>query len=285
MNNAVGTLYVVGTPIGNLEDMSFRAVRILKEVDLIAAEDTRHSVKLLNHFDIHTKMTAYHKFNETAESEKLCRLLNDGMNIALISDAGMPVISDPGFILISKCQEEGIPITVIPGPNAALCGIVLSGMDCRHFTFLGFLEKSNKAMTEGINHISQSSLPTVLYESPHRLTKTLTLLSEKIPHREMAAVREITKQYEEVKKGTASELLSWFQDHPPKGEFVLIISGRGEKDDCVDNSSVNALNRLSLTEHFDYYVRLGQTEKEAMKSVAKDRGISRREVYATLKVQ
>lgn len=277
-----GTLYVVGTPIGNLDDMSVRGVRTLKEVDLIAAEDTRHSIKLLNHFDIHTRMAAYHKFNEKEESEKLVALLEGGQSVALISDAGLPVISDPGYILVAACHEAGIPVTVIPGPNAALSAVVLSGMDCRHFTFFGFLGKQNKSVKEGMEAIVRSPYPVVVYETPHRLVKTLEKLKEMLPERVISISREITKQYEETRQGTPSELLDWYAGHPPKGEFVLVIDGRGE--DTPDDATA-LLCEGTVEDHLAHYIRQGLTEKEAMKAVARDRGIGKRDVYEAIKIK
>lgn len=286
MPKTCGTLFLVGTPIGNFEDMSYRAVRILKEADLIAAEDTRHSMRLLTHFDIHTKLVAYHKFNESAAADRLCEQLKSGQSIALISDAGMPVISDPGFILVQRCGEEGIPVTVVPGPNAALCGVVLSGIDCRHFTFLGFIDKSNKAIKEGIKAIVTAEAPVVVYESPHRLVRFLTLLAEQIPDRPMSLSREITKQFEETLHGTVAQILAHFEITSPKGEFVLVFAGR-QPDEGVSEGGESfpaALNQGDLKAHYEYYLSRNLTEKEAMKAVASDRGISKRDVYNIIKI-
>ncbi|SDX85345.1 16S rRNA (cytidine(1402)-2'-O)-methyltransferase [Eubacterium barkeri] len=277
----VGTLYLVGTPIGNLEDITLRAIRILGEVDLIAAEDTRQSIKLLNHLDIHTRMMAYHKHNEHEASVKLRALLREGQNIALISDAGMPLISDPGYQLVADCRQEDIPVTVVPGPNAGLCGVVLSGIDCRRFTFMGFIGKQNKELREGIAAIVEATDPVVLYESPHRLGKFLTQLAEVIPERWMTISREITKRYEETKRGTVAELRDWALEASPKGEFVLVIGG----GDGRNASQTEDLSQGTLDAHLTHYLDQGMTEKEAMKQVAVDRGISRREVYAAVKVK
>lgn len=282
MENNMGTLYLVGTPIGNLEDITYRAVRILGEVDLIAAEDTRHSIKLLNHFDIHTKMVAYHQHNEMEGSEKLRDRLRQGMSIALISDAGMPIISDPGYQLVKDCVAEGIPVTVVPGPNAGLCGVVLSGMDCRHFTFMGFMGRQNKDVREGLEALRTSACPVVLYEAPHHLLKFLKAMAEALPQRQLAISREITKQYEETKRGTAPELLTWFTDHPPKGEFVIVVEGHGGS---LVEDEILTLMEGSLKDHLTYYLNQSMAEKEAMKKVAADRGISKRDVYQSLKVK
>ncbi|MEF9917913.1 MAG: 16S rRNA (cytidine(1402)-2'-O)-methyltransferase [Eubacterium sp.] len=275
-----GTLYIVGTPIGNLEDITLRALRILKEVDLIAAEDTRHSIKLLNHFEIKNKLMAYHQHNEQSGSEKLIEQLISGKNIALISDAGMPVISDPGSVIVRQCVLAGIHVEVIPGANAALCALVLSGIDARSFTFMGFLGKQNKEIKMGIETIKTALNTVILYESPHRLLKTLEALSGEMPNRRMSISREITKKYEETRMGTTSELLEWFQANPPKGEFVLVIEGA---DGTEKSEAVKDLSGLSVSEHMAFYTDQGSSEKEAMKQVAKDRGISKRDIYNAIK--
>ena len=283
MENSItpSTLYLVATPIGNLEDITLRGLRILKEVDIIAAEDTRHSIKLLNHFEIKTKMVSYHQHNEKEGSEKLRALLQEGKSIALISDAGMPIISDPGFQLVRDCQEDGLNVEVVPGANAALCGVVLSGVDCRHFTFWGFIGKQSKDIKSAIEVLKHTPNPVVFYESPHRLLKILTQMAMVIPQREMSISREITKRYQETKRGTVEGLLAWFQVHPPKGEFVLVVDGGG---DAVQNDEKESLIVGEMQVHLDYYIQGGMGEKEAMKQVAKDRGIGKREVYQELKV-
>jgi len=276
-----GKLYIVGTPIGNLDDISIRGLRVLQEVDLIAAEDTRHSIKLLNHFEISKKMVAYHQHNEQQSSEGLIELLKQGQNIALISDAGMPLISDPGSVLVKSCVENEIALEVIPGPNAGLCGLVLSGLDTRSFLFLGFLGKENKAVKEGVKRIEASEFTVVLYESPHRLPKTLEILDQHgLGHRQMSISREITKRYEETRYGTIGEHLCYYQEHNPRGEYVLCIEGRTADE---GNAAGLELESLSLEEHLEYYLNTGLPEKEAMKAVAKDRNISRRDVYNAVK--
>ena len=277
-----GKLYIVGTPIGNLDDMSIRGLRVLQEVDLIAAEDTRHSIKLLNHFDISKKMVAYHQHNEQQSSEGLIELLKQGQNIALISDAGMPLISDPGSVLVKNCVANSIELEVVPGPNAGLCGLVLSGLDTRSFLFLGFLGKENKAVKDGVKRIVASADTIVLYESPHRLPKTLEILDQHgLGHRQMSISREITKRYEETRYGTIAEHWHYYQQQAPRGEYVLCIEGR-----TADEGNAPAgleLENLSLEEHLEYYLNTGLPEKEAMKAVAKDRNISRRDVYNAVK--
>lgn len=273
-----GKLYIVGTPIGNLEDITLRALRILKEVDVIAAEDTRHTVKLLNHFEIKKHLLAYHQHNEQSGSEKLLELLAEGKDIALVSDAGMPIISDPGSVIVSRCNEAGIPVEVVPGPNAGLCALVLSGIDARAFTFMGFLGKQNKEIRGGIEKIAVSENTVILYETPHRLVKTLEAMVQVIPDRKMSISREITKKYEETRMGTVQEHLDWYSENPPKGEFVLVIEGGdGLSSDSQD------LTALSLDEHMTHYKDQGMGEKEAMKQVARDRGVSKRDIYNLIK--
>lgn len=277
-----GKLYIVGTPIGNLDDMSIRGLKVLKEVDLIAAEDTRHSIKLLNHFEIPKKMVAYHQHNEQQSSEGLIALLKQGQNIALISDAGMPLISDPGSVLVKNCVENDISMEVVPGPNAGLCGLVLSGLDTRAFLFLGFLGKENKAIKEGLKRIEESEVTIVLYESPHRLSKTLELIERHgLGHRQMSISREITKRYEETRYGSIEGHMLYYKEHSPRGEYVLCIEGKTSEE----GKSVTSLELegLSMEEHLEHYLNEGLPEKEAMKQVAKDRGISRRAVYNTVK--
>ncbi|RHO58484.1 16S rRNA (cytidine(1402)-2'-O)-methyltransferase [Eubacterium sp. AM05-23] len=273
-----GKLYIVGTPIGNLEDITLRALRVLEEVDVIAAEDTRHTVKLLNHFELKKHLLAYHQHNEQSGSEKLLEFLTAGKNIALVSDAGMPIISDPGSVIVSRCNEAGIPVEVVPGPNAGLCALVLSGIDARAFTFLGFLGKQNKEIREGIEKIAASENTVILYETPHRLVKTLEAMVQVIPDRKMSISREITKKYEETRMGTVQEHLNWYSENPPKGEFVLVIEGG---DGFTEGGQ--DLMSLPLEDHMAHYEDQGMGEKEAMKQVARDRGVSKRDIYNELK--
>ena len=276
-----GTLYIVGTPIGNLEDMSFRGIRILKEVDFIAAEDTRHTRKLLSYYEIETPMTAYHKFNEKEICGRLIERLINGENVALVSDAGMPIISDPGHVLVAACQKANVDVRVVPGPNAAICAVALAGMDVRRFCFMGFLSKKNKTFREELEDIAKSAVPSVIYESPHRIVKTLEAVKALMPERTICISREITKQHEETLSGNAERLLDIFAEKQPKGEFVVIIDGAKEKFKPDD---ISALCEGDPEDHLKYYTSLGMDEKEAMKKVAKDRGISKRDVYRLLKV-
>ena len=277
-----GTLSIVGTPIGNLEDMSFRAIRTLKEADLIAAEDTRHTRKLLNYYDIETPMASYHKFNEKEIYGRFIARLKGGENIALVSDAGMPVISDPGHVLVAACREAEIDVRVVPGPNAAVCAVALSGMDVRRFCFMGFLSKKNKIFREELDMIGRSTVPSVIYESPHRIEKTLEAIKTMMPERTICISREITKQHEETLSGNAAKLLDVFSDRPPKGEFVMIIDGAKEASKPED---ISALCEGDPADHLLHYEKMGLSEKEAMKAVAKDRGITKRDVYRLLKVK
>ncbi|MEG0377132.1 MAG: 16S rRNA (cytidine(1402)-2'-O)-methyltransferase [Eubacterium sp.] len=275
-----GTLYIVGTPIGNLEDITLRALRVLGEVDMIAAEDTRHTIKLLNHFEIKKKLIAYHQHNEQSGGEKLLELLLEGQNIALVSDAGMPIISDPGSVIVKLCMENAVPVEVIPGPNAALCALVLSSLDAKVFTFMGFLGKQNKEIKAGIEKIKASQQTMILYETPHRLVKTLEALAEALPNRRMSISREITKRYEETRVGTTTEHLNWYRENPPKGEFVLVI----EANEGIEQSeALKDLVELSIEEHLAHYTDQGMPEKEAMKQTAKDRGVSKRDIYNAVK--
>ncbi|MGN0194131.1 MAG: 16S rRNA (cytidine(1402)-2'-O)-methyltransferase [Pseudoramibacter sp.] len=275
-------LSIVGTPIGNLEDFSERAVQVLKEADLIAAEDTRNTVKLLNHFEIHTPMTPYHKFNEKTVTGELVEKMQAGAHIALVSDAGMPVLSDPGRILVRACQDAGVPVTAVPGPTASVTAVALSGIDCRHFIFFGFLGKSSKDMREGLEAVEKSPWPVVLYESPHRLLKTLEQMAKRFPNREMSISREITKRYEETRRDTVAGQLAHFTAHPPKGEFVLVVDGSG--NDAGEDDRTEALNAGSVADHVAYYLSQGLSEKEAMKAAARDRGVSKRDIYKIVKI-
>lgn len=272
-----GKLSLVGTPIGNLEDMSFRAIRTLTEADRIACEDTRQTIKLLNHFEIKNRLEAYHKYNEQKESDRLIELLRAGEHIALVSDAGLPIISDPGSVIVRRCREEGIDVEVIPGPNAGLSALMLSGLDARDFRFLGFLGKSSKEFKQGIETIVNSEATVILYESPHRIEKLLAALAEAVPDREISISREITKKFEETLHGTAAELLALFEEKKPKGEFVVVISGADPQEKTL------SLSELSVEDHMDHYQKEGLSEKEAMKQVARDRGVSKREIYNQIK--
>mgnify|MGYP000432458220 FL=1 len=275
-----GTLYLCATPIGNLGDMTLRVIEILKTVDIIAAEDTRNTIKLLNHFEIKTPMTSYHQHNLDTKGSVLIEKLKEGKNIALVSDAGMPGISDPGEDMAKRCRLEGIPVTIAPGASAGISALVLSGMDARRYVFEGFLPTDKKERQSVLKNLEKETRTTVFYEAPHRLTDTLAALIKAAGDREAAAVREITKRYEEVRHDTLTGLLQYYRDNPPKGEFVIVVAGMSES--ALRQEEIDGWLGISIEEHMQKYISEGMTEKEAMKRVSKDRGVSKREIYAYL---
>lgn len=275
-----GTLYLCATPIGNLGDMTLRVIEILKTVDIIAAEDTRNTIKLLNHFEIKTPMTSYHQHNLDTKGPVLIEKLKEGKNIALVSDAGMPGISDPGEDMAKRCRQEGIPVTIAPGASAGISALVLSGMDARRYVFEGFLPTDKKERQSVLKNLEKETRTTVFYEAPHRLTDTLAALIKAAGDREAAAVREITKRYEEVRHDTLSGLLEYYRDNPPKGEFVIVVAGMSES--ALRQEEIDGWLGISIEEHMQKYISEGMAEKEAMKRVSKDRGVSKREIYAYL---
>lgn len=276
-----GTLYLCATPIGNLDDMTLRVLKLLETADIIAAEDTRNTLKLLNHFEIKTPMTSYHEHNKAEKGPKLVERLLGGENIALVTDAGMPGISDPGADLVKLCYEAGVPVTVAPGASAAVVALVLSGLDTRRFVFEGFLPMEKKERRAVLSTLEKEHRTMIFYEAPHRLLDTLEEL-EKIfgSDREMAAIRELTKKFEEVRRGTVAEIKAHFTTQPPKGEFVLVFSGYtlAEQRQAAQES----WESVSIEEHMEHYLRQNFSEKDAMKQVAKDRGVSKREIYSYL---
>lgn len=272
-----GTLYLCATPIGNLEDITYRAVRILKEVDLIAAEDTRHTKKLLNHLKITTPLTSYHEHNKATKGPILIEKLKEGLNIALVSDAGTPGISDPGEDLVRLAHENNILVTPVPGASAVISGLIISGLSTRRFIFEGFLPTDNKGRNERLRKLSNEDRTIVLYEAPHRLLKTLEALYEALGNRKISIVRELTKQYEEVKISTIEESIKYYQEVSPKGEFVLVIEGLS--NEAINEIEIKKWENISIDEHVRLYIDQGKTQKEALKQVAKDRGLSKREVY------
>lgn len=276
-----GTLYLCATPIGNLGDITLRVIELLKECDLIAAEDTRNTLKLLNHFNIDTPMTSYHEHNKFSKGPVLLEKLKEGKNIALVTDAGMPGISDPGEDMARLCREEGIPVTVAPGASAVVTALVLSGMPARRFVFEGFLPTDKKEKAEVLARLEKETRTTVFYEAPHRLTDTLKELLKSAGNRDAACVREITKKYEEVKKDSLENLLAFYSENPPKGEFVVIVGGADAEK--LRQEEIEGWESISLEEHMKKYTDSGMSEKDAMKQVAKDRGVSKREIYALLK--
>ncbi|MFC5470389.1 16S rRNA (cytidine(1402)-2'-O)-methyltransferase [Cohnella suwonensis] len=286
----VGTLYLVATPIGNLEDMTFRAIRILKEVQLIAAEDTRQTRKLLTHFEVQNRLVSYHEHNRDASGPELIRLLLEGQNIALVSDAGMPAISDPGTDLVRDAVIEGIPVVPVPGANAALSALIISGLPTERFLFLGFPPRERKGLNKLLDGVERESGTLLFYESPHRVKKTLAVVAERWGGRKVAIVREITKRHEEAIRGTARQCLAHVETTPPIGECCIAIEGARESEpgrlaaDGVPGAVGDGQwwAELELARHVAHYEQAGQSRKDAMKSAAADRGISKRDVYQSL---
>ena len=274
-----GILYLVATPIGNLEDMTFRAVRILKEVDLIAAEDTRNSIKLLNHFDIKKQMTSYHEFNRFDKAEVLIDHLEAGENIALITDAGTPGISDPGEVLVSMCVDRGITVVPVPGAVAGINALIASGQSTGKFCFEGFISQDKKERKETLERISREERTMIIYEAPHRLTKTLEVLAETLGlQRSLTICKELTKKHETFIKTTLGEALDIYKNEEPRGEYVLIIAGKPEEEIQQEK---NALwQDITVEEHLQKYLDEGMSKKDAAKQVAADRGLPKRDVYA-----
>ena len=276
-----GILYLVATPIGNLEDMTFRAVRILKEADLIAAEDTRTSAPLLSHYEIKTPMTSYHEFNKLEKGETLIDKLKEGQNIAIITDAGTPGISDPGEELVARCYEEGIEVFAVPGAVAAVTAVTTSGQHCRRFTFEAFLPKQKKDRKRILDELKEETRTIIIYEAPHHLLDTLKEIKGTLgDEREITLCRELTKKFEEKLKMTLLEAVSYYEENEPRGEYVLCIAGKSRQQ--VEEETKAKWEDISLEEHLQNYVNQGMDKKEAMKAVAKDRGISKRDVYNAL---
>ncbi|MDY5021206.1 MAG: 16S rRNA (cytidine(1402)-2'-O)-methyltransferase [Blautia sp.] len=275
-----GKLFLCATPIGNLEDITFRVLRTLKEVDLIAAEDTRNSIKLLNHFDIKTPMTSYHEYNKIEKAYTLIEKMRQGMNIALITDAGTPGISDPGEELAAMCYEAGIEVTSLPGPAACITALTLSGLSTRRFAFEAFLPADKKERRRILEELTDETRTIILYEAPHRLVKTLEELREALGNRQMTLCRELTKKHETAFRTTIDDLLLYYQQEKPLGECVLVIEGKSHKE--LEKEQQASWEEISIEEHMSLYEEKGNSRKEAMKLVAKDRGISKREVYQYL---
>lgn len=275
-----GILYLCATPIGNLEDMTFRAVRVLKEVDLIAAEDTRNSIKLLQHFDITTPMTSYHEFNKIEKAKKLIDMLREGKSIAVITDAGTPGISDPGEELVAMCFEEGIEVNALPGAAACITAVTTSGQACRRFCFEAFLPKDKKERSRVLEEISGETRTIIIYEAPHHLRGTLVELREVLGDRSITLCRELTKRYEEKTKTTLEEAISYYETREPKGEYVLVIAGKSKEQVLQEQRS--QWEEMSIEEHMEMYLSRDMSKKDAMKAVAKDRGVSKRDIYQAL---
>ena len=278
-----GMLYLCATPIGNLDDITFRVLKTLQEVDLIAAEDTRHSIKLLNHFEIKTPMTSYHEYNKVEKARYLVEQMKAGVNIALITDAGTPGISDPGEELVRQCHEAGIKVTSLPGPAACITALTMSGLSTRRFCFEAFLpsEKADKKERQWIlEELKRETRTIIVYEAPHHLVKTLHDLYEVLGNRTITICRELTKKYETAFLTTFEEALEYYEKEEPKGECVIVIQGKSIED--LRREEKKSWEDMSLEDHMDYYQSQGKDRKEAMKLVAKDRGISKREVYQAL---
>ena len=269
----IGTLYLVATPIGNLDDITLRAIKVLQDVDIIAAEDTRHSLKLLNHLNISKPLISYHRHNEEIKSDLLINNLLEGKNIAIISDAGTPVISDPGQEIVKVAIENNIKVTPIPGACALITALISSGLDASEFTFIGFLPLNKKNRKEKLEQIQNSTNTTILYEAPHKLLSTLQDLNNFLENRKIVLARELTKIHEEFIFGTCDELLKKLEN--PKGEFVIII----EKNENIQNNNLDFLNALSLEEHYNFYINQGLSKNEAIKKIAKDKNVNKNEIY------
>ncbi len=275
-----GKLYLCATPIGNLGDMTPRAVEILKSVDLIAAEDTRNSLKLLTHFGIRTPMTAYHEFNRYDKAEELVKKILDGADVACITDAGTPGISDPGEVLARKCMDAGIEVSSVPGACACISALIISGLSTRRFRFEAFLPPEKKARKEILDNLKNDAATLVIYEAPHRLSETLKDLLQALGDRKLSLCKELTKVHENVSRTTISEAVKRFSEEEARGEYVLVIEGKSLGD--LREESREAFQKISMEEHLESYVSEGLSRMEAMKRVAKDRGLSKREVYAAL---
>ncbi len=269
-----GVLYLVATPIGNLEDITYRAVRVLNEVDFIAAEDTRHTLKLLNHFDIHKPLISYYEHNIRERGEKIIQKLKEGKNAALVSDAGTPAISDPGEDIVRLCAQEHIRVIPVPGAVAGINALICSALPTARFSFEGFLSVNKKSRMEHLESVKASPYTLIFYEAPHKLKNTLQDMYKAFGDRRMTVARELTKKYEEFLYTTICGAIAHFEEVPPKGEFVLIIEGAKAEE------NTSFFDNMSVLEHINYYIASGLDKKEAMKKVAQDRGVSKREIYA-----
>ena len=275
-----GMLFLCATPIGNLGDMSPRVVETLRSVDVIAAEDTRNSIKLLNHFDIHTPMTSYHEYNKVEKAKQLIGQLVNGQNIALITDAGTPAISDPGEVLVRMCLESGVQVTSLPGPAACITALTLSGRPTRRFCFEGFLPADKKEKKLVLSELADESRTMILYEAPHHLIRTLEELYEVLGQRRITLCRELTKKFETVFPTTLAGALEYYRTEEPKGEYVLVIEGKSFAEKRQEE--ITEWANMSIEEHMRFYEEQGMDRKAAMKQVAKDRGVGKREIYAYL---
>ena len=275
-NTTSGVLYLVATPIGNLDDISYRAVKVLNEVDFIAAEDTRHSLKLLNHLGITKPMTSYFEHNIRQKGEYIIERILSGENVALISDAGTPAISDPGEDLVRLCHEKGVRVIPVPGAVAGINALICSGLSTSRFSFEGFLSVNKKSRNEHLESVKNSTYTLIFYEAPHKLKNTLKDMLSVLGNRKITIARELTKKFEEIVPTTLEEAISYYAENDPKGEFVLVIEGLKPEEVPEENE----LNKLTIADHLDFYIKSGMDKKEAMKQVAKERGVSKREIYA-----
>ena len=275
-----GKLFLCATPIGNLGDMTPRVIETLKEADLIAAEDTRNSLKLMTHFDIHTPMTSYHEYNKVDKARVLVDKMLQGQNVALITDAGTPAISDPGEVLVAMCREAGIIVTSLPGPAACITALTMSGLPTRRFCFEGFLPPDKKEREDILKELETETRTMILYEAPHHLIKTLELLKDRLGNRRITICRELTKKFEEAKSYTLEEALSFYEENEPRGEYVLVLEGRSREE--LKEADRAKWADMSLEDHMKLYEDQGIDRKAAMKAVATDRGISKRDVYQAL---
>ena len=275
-----GKLYLCATPIGNLEDITLRVLRVLKEVDLIAAEDTRNSIKLLNHFDIKTPMTSYHEYNKVEKAYTLIEKMQEGLNVALITDAGTPGISDPGEVLAAMCYDAGIEVTSLPGPAACITALTLSGLSTRRFAFEAFLPPDKKERKAVLEELKDETRTTVIYEAPHRLQKTLKELLEHLGNRNLTICRELTKKHETGQEFSLEQAIAYYEQNEPRGEYVLVLQGCSRQE--KEKEAQDAWKEMSLQEHMKVYEDQGLDRKEAMKRVAKDRGVGKREIYQAL---
>lgn len=275
-----GKLYLCATPIGNLEDITYRVVRTLNEVDLIGAEDTRNSIKLLNHFDIKTPMTSYHEFNKYDKAKQLVEMMKEGKNIAIITDAGTPGISDPGEEVVRQCFEAGIQVTSLPGPAACITALTMSGQKTRRFCFEAFLPKDKKEKVAVLEELKNETRTIIIYEAPHRLARTLKELRETLGNRQLTLCRELTKKYEEADKTTMDQAIEKYNEKEPRGEYVLVIEGKSQEE--IQEENKQKWESMTIEEHMEYYISQGNDKKSAMKLVAKDRGVSKRDIYNQL---
>ena len=278
--NMAGKLYLCATPIGNLEDITFRVIRTLKEADVIAAEDTRNSIKLLNHFEIKTPLTSYHEFNKYDKAKVLVNRMLEGENVALITDAGTPGISDPGEELVKQCYEAGIEVTSLPGAAACITALTLSGLSTRRFAFEAFLPNDKKEKAAILEELKTETRTIIIYEAPHRLKKTIAELYAALGNRRMTAVKELTKLHENVFVTNFKEALAYYEENEPRGEYVLVIEGK--KIEELKKEKEASFKEMDINEHMKLYMDKGMDKKEAMKAVAVDRGIPKREVYKML---